>query len=112
MNKEAAKVMLYHDLPEEEAERLAEALPKQPWTCFSTGAQWDPFDDPNFADRIAWVYTGADRILPYDLQQEFSKTARAQRSMVMEGSSHSPHSERPRELAAIVIALVKDIAYA
>ena len=101
--------MLFHDLPDDEAERLADALPKQPWACFSTVAQWDPFDDVHFAGTIGYIYTEADRILPYEMQKLFAQVAHAEKSRVLEGSSHSPHIERPGELASMVVDLVEEI---
>jgi phytoene dehydrogenase-like protein len=109
--KDHAKAMLFHDLPDEEAERFADALPKQPWACFSTKAQWDPFNDPQFAGTFGYVYTEADRILPYEMQKLFAQAVHADKSTMLEGSSHSPHLEMPSELASIVIGLVNEIMH-
>ncbi|KAJ4303247.1 hypothetical protein N0V90_002140 [Kalmusia sp. IMI 367209] len=109
--KDHAKAMLFHDLSDEEAERFADALPKQPWACFSTTAQWDPFTDPHFAGTVGYIYTEADRILPYEMQKLFAQQAHADKSTVLEGSSHSPHIERPNELASIAIGLYGDITH-
>jgi hypothetical protein len=107
--KDHAKLMLFHDLPEEESERLANALPKQPWACFSTPAKWDPFDDANYKGKKGYVYTEADRMLPLALQRKFAEIAHVEKSTVIEGSSHSPHLEMPGQLASIVIVLAKEI---
>ncbi|KAK6833346.1 alpha/beta-hydrolase [Apiospora arundinis] len=55
----AAKAMLFHDLPDEEAERLAGVLPKQPLTCFWTPVRWDLYHDPNFEGCLGYIHTEA-----------------------------------------------------
>jgi hypothetical protein len=108
--KDHAKLMLFHDLTEKESERLANPLPKQPWACFSTPAQWDPFEDAHFEGKMGYVYTEGDRILSVALQRKFTKVAHVEKSTVIKASSHSPHLEMLDKLASIVISLAKEIA--
>ncbi|GAP85017.1 hypothetical protein SAMD00023353_3900560 [Rosellinia necatrix] len=107
--KDYAKAMLFHDLPDEEADRLAESLPKQPFACFITPVSWDPYGDPNFKGLMAYIHTGADRIVPLELQKKFVKTAGINLLYMMENSSHSPHHEQPEVLAGVVIDLLNQI---
>lgn len=107
--KEYAKAMLYHDLPHEEGERLANMLPKQPFACFSTPTHWDPFHDPNFHGTFGYIFTEADRIVPLEAQRQYAQRASIETTYVLKDSSHSPHIERPRELADVVLGLVKTI---
>lgn len=95
---EYAKAMLFHDLSEEEAERAASMLPKQPAVCFSTPVDWDPYSDPAFEGRMGYIITGADRVLPIHMQQEFVERGRIRHMYLLENCSHSPHVERPEEL--------------
>jgi hypothetical protein len=104
--KDHARTLLYHDLSDEEAEKLASRLPKQPYACVSTPVQWDPYDDPFFQGCFKYVFTEADRILPLDLQQMFAQMAGIMETVVLKKSPHSPHIERPIELAKVAISLV------
>ncbi|KAH8900769.1 alpha/beta-hydrolase [Thozetella sp. PMI_491] len=107
--KESAKTRLYHDLPPDEAERLANALPPQPYACFATPTHWDPYQDPNFKGKVGYIFTEADRILPFEVQQIFVQMGNIEKTHLMKDSSHSPHLEQPDELADVVLKLVKAI---
>ncbi|KAI0910922.1 hypothetical protein F4823DRAFT_588111 [Ustulina deusta] len=107
--KDAAKAMLFHDLPDEEANKLADMLPKQPFTCFSTPVSWDPYHDPNFKGMLGYIYTEADRILPLAAQRGYVETAAIELTYMLENSSHSPHHEQPDVLAQVVIDMCKAI---
>ncbi|GAW24123.1 hypothetical protein ANO14919_137040 [Xylariales sp. No.14919] len=108
--KGAAKAMLFHDLPDDEANRLADMLPKQPLTCFSTPAHWDPYHDPNFKGKLGYIYTEADRALPLAIQEAFVETAAIGFTYVLKNSSHSPHHEQPGVLAQVVLDMINAIA--
>lgn len=107
--KAAAKAMLFHDLPDEEADRLAGLLPKQPLTCFSTPVQWDPYHDPNFEGLLGYIYTEADKILPLEKHKHCVDSAGIPHTYMMENMSHSPHHEQPERLAVIVVDMMEDI---
>ncbi|KAK8034592.1 hypothetical protein PG993_009587 [Apiospora rasikravindrae] len=107
--KAAAKAMLFHDLPDVEGDRLADLLPKQPFTCFSTPVQWDPYHDPNFKGLIGYIHTEADRILPLERQQHYVKSAGIENTYIMKNMSHSPHHEQPDLLAKVVVDMMKTI---
>lgn len=107
--KAYAKAMLYHDLPDEEGERLADMLPKQPYACFSTPTHWDPFHDPNFAGKFGYIFTEADRIVPMEAQRGYARIAEIDTTFLLKDSSHSPHIERPEELAGVVLGMVSTI---
>lgn len=109
MRKPHAKAMLFHDLPDEEANRLADALPKQPFSCFALPVLYDPYDDPNFQDSFAYIFTDADRIIPYELQQEYVKIGGIKKTMVLERSSHSPHLEQPVQLVDDLVGLLNEL---
>ncbi|KAK7746096.1 hypothetical protein SLS62_009556 [Diatrype stigma] len=109
LKKEYAKALMFHDLPDEESERLANMLPKQPLVCFATPNHWDPFDDPYFQGTFGYIFTEADRLIPLEAQRGFAQRASVEATHVLEGSSHSPHLERPGELADVVLGLVKTI---
>ncbi|KAF1956309.1 hypothetical protein CC80DRAFT_492567 [Byssothecium circinans] len=104
--KEHAKFMVFHDLPEDEAEKLASALPKQPYACFSEPVHWDPYDDESFRGRLGYIYTEADRILPLLIQERFTLTAGIQHTHMLKGCSHSPHLEMPEKLAETVVGML------
>ncbi|KAF2637934.1 alpha/beta-hydrolase [Massarina eburnea CBS 473.64] len=105
-HKDHAKVMVFHDLPPEEAERLASSLPKQPASCFSEPVHWDPYEAESFQGRLGYIYTEADRILPLDFQKRFVQTAGIKHTAMLEGCSHSPHIEMPKKLAETVIGML------
>ncbi|KAH9986046.1 alpha/beta-hydrolase [Xylariaceae sp. FL0662B] len=107
--KEQAKAMLFHDLPDDEANRLADLLPPQPFTCFSTPVTWDPYGDPNFKGLLGYIHTEADRIVPLELQERYVKSAGINRTYMMKNSSHSPHHEQPDVLAQIVADMMQEI---
>ncbi|KAK7914077.1 hypothetical protein PG985_011780 [Apiospora marii] len=107
--KAAAKAMLFHDLPDEEADKLADSLPKQPFTCFSTPVRWDPYRDPNFEGLLGYIHTEADRILPLERQKHYVDSAGIQHTYMMEKMSHSPHHEQPELLATIVVDMMEQI---
>ncbi|KAK7222658.1 hypothetical protein V2G26_010661 [Clonostachys chloroleuca] len=109
INKEYAKQVLFNDLPEDEAERLASLLPKQPMVCFTTPAHWDPYNDPYYRGKLGYIYTGADLIFPYEAQQMQVASAGIGHTYLLEGSSHSPHLEQPGHLADLVIDMVRNI---
>ncbi|RYP60159.1 hypothetical protein DL769_008252 [Monosporascus sp. CRB-8-3] len=108
--KERAKAMLFHDLPDEEAERLANMLPKQSYVCLSTPTHWDPYQDPNFQGTFGYIFTEADRIVPLEAQQMYVRMAAIEKTHLLKESSHSPHIKRPEELAEAVLNLVGAIA--
>lgn len=101
--------MLYHDLPDEEGERLANMLPKQPFACFYTPTHWDPFHAPEFQGTFGYIFTEADRIVPLEAQREYAQNAAVGTTYLLKGSSHSPHIEQPEELVDVVLDLVKTI---
>ncbi|CAG8958823.1 hypothetical protein HYFRA_00011774 [Hymenoscyphus fraxineus] len=103
-----AREMLFHDLPEEEATRLANALPAQPYACFSSPVHYDPYSDPMFSKKFGYIFTEADRILPLEAQRMYAEMAGAE-TFMLKDSSHSAHIERPGELADATIELVKTI---
>ncbi|KAK7987216.1 hypothetical protein PG996_006182 [Apiospora saccharicola] len=107
--KTAAKAMLFHDLPDEEADRLAGLLPKQPFTCFSTPVQWDPYRDPCFKGILGYIFTESDRILPLEKQEQYVKSAGIENTYMMKNMSHSPHHEQPDLLAKVIIDMMKTI---
>ncbi|KAK7215786.1 hypothetical protein V2G26_003789 [Clonostachys chloroleuca] len=109
MRKAYAKQVLFNDLPEEEGERLANMLPKQSITCFTTPVHWDPYQDPNFKGKLGFIYTGADRIFPIEAQRQAVSKAEIKHAYLLEGSSHSPHLEHPEHLAGLTIDIVRDI---
>ncbi|PSN61564.1 alpha/beta-hydrolase [Corynespora cassiicola Philippines] len=109
MRKTHAKAMLFHDLPDEEADRLANALPSQPFSCFALPVPYDPYDDPNFRGSFAYILTDADRIIPYELQQEYVEIGGIKKTMVLGGSSHSPHLELPVQLVDHLVGLVNEL---
>ncbi|KAF2262721.1 alpha/beta-hydrolase [Lojkania enalia] len=109
MSKSHAVAMLYHDLPIEDAEKFAVTLPRQPYSCFSLPVHWDPYDDPHFKGTFAYIFTDADRILPYNLQQQYVDIGGIQKTLVLQGSSHSPHLEQPAELVKYAEDLLKQI---
>lgn len=109
VNLTKAREMLFHDLPDDEAERLANALPKQPYASFATPVLYDPYSDPFYKGRLGYIFTEADRILPLAAQEIYAKQAGATVTSVLKGSSHSPHLERPVELADATIEMVKKI---
>lgn len=98
--------MLFHDLPEEEAERLASLLPKQPYACFSTPVQWDPYRDDSFRGCFGYILTETDRILVPELQRMRIDIPGFQNTVVLKGSFHSPHIEIPQKLAETTIELL------
>lgn len=102
--------MVFHDLPDDEAERLANLLPKQPYACFSTPTHWDPYKDPNFQGILGYIYTEADRIVPFEAQRMYVQLAGIEKTHVLKDSSHSPHIEQPQQLARVVLQLVRAIA--
>ncbi|KAF2492667.1 alpha/beta-hydrolase [Lophium mytilinum] len=104
--KQQAKSMLFHDLPDEEAERLANALPRQPYSCFALPVHYDPYDDPNFQGTFGYIFTEADRVLPYELQQKFVEIGGIKKTMILKGSSHSPHLEQPVQLVDRLVELL------
>lgn len=108
-NKEHAKAMLFHDLPDDEAEKLASSLPKQPKSCFVEPVHWDPYGEDEFNGIFGYIFTEADRILPMEIQRSFASAAKAEHTHVLQGSSHSPHLEQPEKLAKIVIRMVQEI---
>ncbi|KAM7195034.1 hypothetical protein V8F33_006903 [Rhypophila sp. PSN 637] len=108
-DKPSAKAMLFHDLPDEEADKLAGMLPPQQYTCFSTPAHWDPFHSPYFKGKIGYIFTEADKIVPMEAQKMYVQTGGIDKTRILKGSSHSPHLERPGELADTVLDLAKDI---
>lgn len=101
--------MLYHDLPDEEGERLANMLPKQPFACFSTPTHWDPFHNPDFQGMFGYIFTEADRIVPIEAQHGYAQKAAVEATYLLKDSSHSPHIEQPEELAGVILNLVKRI---
>lgn len=101
--------MLFHDLPDEEAERLAGVLPKQPYACFATAAHWDPYHDANFRGTLGYIFTEADRIVSLEAQRISVQMASIDEMRLLKGSSHSPHIERPVELADMILELVAAI---
>ncbi|CAI6243242.1 unnamed protein product [Periconia digitata] len=105
-----AKVMLFHDLPDAEADSLAAALPQQPYECFAQPVQWDPYDDEAFRSRFGYIYTEADRILPMRVQQGFAKAGGIQHTIVLKGASHSPHIEMPHRLAETAVSMLETLA--
>jgi pimeloyl-ACP methyl ester carboxylesterase len=107
--KEHAKAMLFHDLPDPAADRLADMLPKQPYACFSTPTHYDPFGDPNYQGTLAYIYTEADNIVPYEAQKQYVQMGQIKHTYVLKNSSHSPHIEIPDRLAGVVLDLVKQI---
>ncbi|KAF2200390.1 hypothetical protein GQ43DRAFT_489525 [Delitschia confertaspora ATCC 74209] len=107
ITKSHTKEVLFHDLPEPEAERLSSLLPAQPYACFSTLVQWDPYDDPAFQACFAYIYTEADRIVPMEVQRVYVETTGVKRTCVLEGSSHSPHIKRPGTVAEMVVGLLE-----
>lgn len=109
MSKAYAKQVLFNDLPEEEGEKLANLLPKQSITCFTTRVRWDPYQDPNFKAKLGFIYTGADRIFPIEAQRQAVSKAEIKHTYLLEGSSHSPHLEQPEHLAGLVINMVREI---
>ncbi|KAF2800541.1 alpha/beta-hydrolase [Melanomma pulvis-pyrius CBS 109.77] len=109
IRKTHAKAMLFHDLPDEEADRLAEALPQQPFSCFALPVLYDPYDDPNFQDSFGYIFTDADRIIPYELQQKYVQIGGIKKTMVLEGSSHSPHLEQPVQLVGNLVGLLEEL---
>ncbi|VUC28061.1 unnamed protein product [Clonostachys rosea] len=100
---------VFNDLPEEEGERLANLLPKQSITCFTTPVNWDPYQDPNIKRRLGFIYTEADRIFPIEAQRQAVSKAEIKHTYLLENSSHSPHLEQPQHLAGLVINMVRDI---
>ncbi|KAM7201205.1 hypothetical protein V8F20_004951 [Naviculisporaceae sp. PSN 640] len=108
-DKASAKAMLFHDLPDQEAEKLADMLPPQPYACFSTPAHWDPYHDSNYKGKLGYIFTEADRIVPLEAQRMYVQMGGIEKTRMLEGSSHSPHIERPGELADVVLDLVKEI---
>ncbi|KAM7214815.1 hypothetical protein V8F06_009805 [Rhypophila decipiens] len=108
-DKQAAKAMLFHDLPDEEADKLAERLSPQPYHCFTTPVHWDPYNSPAFRGRIGYIFTGGDRIVPLEAQRMYVEIGGIKRARMLEGSSHSPHIEQPGMLADTFSELVKDI---
>ncbi|KAK8043926.1 hypothetical protein PG994_012764 [Apiospora phragmitis] len=109
LKKAASKAMLFHDLPDEEADRLAGLLPKQPFTCFSTPVQWEPYRDLNFQGLLGYIHTEADRILPLERQKHYVEIAGIEHTYMMENMSHSPHHEQPGLLAKVVVDMMKTI---
>jgi len=101
--------MLFHDLADDEAEKLADMLPMQPYTCFSTPAHRDPYRDPNFQKKIGYIFTEADRIVPLEAQKMYVQMGGIEKKRLLESSSHSPHVERPGELVDAVLDLVREI---
>ena len=108
-DKQYVKEMLFHDLDDEEAEKMADAFPAQPYACFSTPTHWDPYGDPNFQGKIGYIFTEADRILPVEAQEMYVQMGGIEKTRVLKDSSHSPHIERPDELAEAVLDLVRDM---
>jgi hypothetical protein len=108
--KEYAKFMMFHDLPEDEADRLAAALPKQPYACFSEPVHWDPYDDEAFRDRIGYIHTEADRIIPLNIQKTFVQTAGIKHTLMLKGCSHSPHIEIPKKLAETAVGMLDTLS--
>ncbi|KAK4214363.1 hypothetical protein QBC37DRAFT_421473 [Rhypophila decipiens] len=108
-DKSAAKAMLFHDLPDEEADKLAERLSPQPYHCFTTPTHWDPYHSPAFRGKIGYIFTGGDRIVPLEAQRTYVEIGKIERTRMLEGSSHSPHIEQPGMLADTVLELVKEI---
>lgn len=104
-----ARTMLFHDLPPAEAHRLASTLPAQPFACFATPVSWDPYHDPNYTGAFGYISTQGDRIMPFELQQQYIATAGITEIEILQGSSHTPHLERPVELAGIVLRMVERI---
>ncbi|KAK8065915.1 hypothetical protein PG997_012662 [Apiospora hydei] len=107
--KAAAKAMLFHDLPDEEADRLADLLPKQPFTCFSTPVRWDPYRDTNFQGLLGYIHTETDRILPLEKQKHYVGSAGIETTYMMKDMSHSPHHEQPDLLARVVVSVMRTI---
>lgn len=103
---EHARTMLFDDMPAEAADKLATSLPAQPYAYFSTPVSWDPYQDPDFAGAVGYIMTGPGRIMPYELQKMYVATAGIAETEVLEGSSHSPHMERPADLSERVLAMV------
>lgn len=101
--------MLFPDLSDEEAEPLVAALPEQPYSSFAVPLLYDPYSDPMFTNSIGYIFTEADRVIPLVAQEMYAKTASASANIMLAGSPHSPHVERPAELADTTIDLVKKI---
>lgn len=107
--KEAARAILFHDLPSEEGDRLAGMMPAQPMACFATPVHWDPYHDANFKGLLGYIYTEEDRIVPLAVQEKYVEMAGITRTYMMKNSSHSPHLKQPEELARVVLDLVRVI---
>lgn len=108
-DKQFAKEMLFHDLPDAEAEKIAAILPKQPFTCFTTPVHWDPYHDSNFRGKLGYIFTDRDSILPLEVQEMYVRMGGVEKTRLLENSSHAPHVEKPDELAEMVLDLVKEI---
>ncbi|ESZ91290.1 hypothetical protein SBOR_8324 [Sclerotinia borealis F-4128] len=109
VNLTKAREMLFHDLPDDEANRLANALPKQPYASFAAPMLYDPYNDPSYKGKLGYIFTEADRIVPIVAQEMYAKQAGATETAVLKDSSHSPHLERPGELADATIEVVEKI---
>ncbi|KAF2462853.1 uncharacterized protein BDR25DRAFT_386094 [Lindgomyces ingoldianus] len=104
-----AKEMLYHNMPDDEAQRLAGVLPKMPIVCFVSKLEYDPFGDEWYNGAFGYVFCGGDRMLPLEAQKMYAERAGVTRSRELKESSHSPHLEQPKELAEAVVAVLEDI---
>lgn len=91
------------------AEKMAAILPKQPAACFMTPTHYDPYHDPYFQGKLAFIYNGADRVFPIQGQRAAVKGVGITRTHLLENASHSPHMEYPEKLADIVLGLVEEI---
>lgn len=77
--------------------------------CFALPVLYGPYDDPNFQDSFAYILTDADRIIRYELQQKYVEIGGIKKTMVSEGSSHSPHLEQPVQLVEHLMSLLKEL---
>lgn len=101
--------MLFQDLPNDEAERLSNALPKQSYTSFSAPMLYDPYSDPFYKGKCGYIFTEADSIVPLATQKLYAKQIGATETVLLKDCSHCPHVERPDEVADATIEIVGTI---
>ncbi len=95
--------LFYHDLPKEEQE----ANYKTTWETISRGA----FSVPGFYNcwedfPCMYIFTTADKAIPYETQQEAAKVLGDYIPFTIEDASHSAHLSQPTKVLEAIDSMV------
>lgn len=104
---EHSKQALYNQLPVAEAEKLASKLLPHALRTFKTKCEYEPWSDPAYAGKCAYLLCEDDNALPFAAQQHWVQLCNFEFTQTLP-TSHCVFLDMPEKTVDIMIGWVKE----